>query len=187
MANTIEQPTVGTKTIWTLDPSHSQVSFSAKHMMVSTVRGSFGTVTGQIALDENDYTNSEVEATIDVASLSSRDDKRDGHLRSADFFDVENYPTATFKSTRIVSKGGDKYEVTGDLTVRGVTKQVTLDAEFDGKGVNPWGQQLIAFSATTEINRKDWGLNWNVALEAGGWLVAEKIKLDIATEATRAQ
>jgi polyisoprenoid-binding protein YceI len=187
MANIIEQPIAGTKTIWTLDPSHSQVSFSAKHMMVSTVRGTFGTVTGQIALDESDYTNSEVEATIDVAGLSSRDEKRDGHLLSGDFFDVENHPTATFKSTRIVSKGGDKYEVTGDLTVRGVTREVTLDAEFDGAGVNPWGQQLIAFSATTEINRKDWNLNWNVALEAGGWLVAEKIKLEISTEATRAQ
>jgi polyisoprenoid-binding protein YceI len=187
MANTIEQPTVGTKTIYTLDPSHSQVSFAAKHMMVTNVRGSFGEVSGTIALDENDYTNSEIEATIDVAGLSTRDEKRDAHLRSADFFDAENHPTANFKSTRIVSKGGDKYEVVGDLTVRGVTREVVLDAEFDGKGVNPWGQEIIAFSATTEINRKDWGLNWNVALEAGGWLVAEKIKLEIATEAQRAQ
>lgn len=187
MANTIEQPTVGTKTIWALDPSHTQVSFAAKHMMVTTVRGTFGEVTGQIALDENDFTNSEVEATIDVAGLSSRDEKRDGHLRSADFFDVEHYPTATFKSTKIVRKVGDKYEITGDLTVRGETRQVTLDAEYDGKGVNPWGQQIISFGAATEINRKDWNLNWNVALEAGGWLVSDKIKLEIAAQAKRAQ
>jgi polyisoprenoid-binding protein YceI len=187
MANTIEQPTVGTKTIWTLDPSHSQVSFAAKHMMVTTVRGTFGEVTGKIALDENDFTKSEVEATIDVAGLTTRDEKRDGHLRSADFFDAENHPAATFKSTKIVSKGGDKYEIAGDLTVRGETKPVVLQAEYDGKGVNPWGQEIMGFSATTEINRKDWGLNWNVALEAGGWLVAEKIKLEIATEAKRAQ
>jgi polyisoprenoid-binding protein YceI len=187
MANTIEQPTAGTKTIWTLDPSHSQVSFAAKHMMVTTVRGTFGDVTGQIALEENDLTNSEIEATIDVAGLTSRDAKRDGHLLSPDFFDVENHPTATFKSTKIVRKGGDKYEVTGDLTVRGETKPVVLNAEYDGKGVNPWGQEIMGFSAATEINRKDWNLNWNVALEAGGWLVGDKIKLEIATEAKRAQ
>ena len=184
MANTIEQPTAGTKTIWTLDPSHSQVSFAAKHMMVTTVRGTFGDVIGQISLDENDFTNSEVEATIDVAGLTSRDAKRDGHLLSADFFDVENHPTATFKSTKIVSKGGDKYEVTGDLTVRGETKPVVLNAEYDGKGVNPWGQEIMGFSAVTEINRKDWNLNWNVALEAGGVLVSDTIKVSLEIEAT---
>jgi polyisoprenoid-binding protein YceI len=187
MANTIEQPTVGTKTVWTLDPAHTQVSFAAKHMMVTTVRGTFGEVSGQILLDENDFTNSEVEATIDIAGLVTRDEKRDAHLRSADFFDVENHPTATFKSTKIVSKGGDKYEITGDLTVRGETKPVVLQAEYEGRGVNPWGQEVAGFTATTEINRKDWNLNWNVALEAGGWLVSDKIKLEIAIEARREQ
>jgi polyisoprenoid-binding protein YceI len=187
MANTIEQPNVGTKTLWNLDPSHTQVSFAAKHMMVSTVRGHFGEVTGQVALDENDFTKSQVQANIDLKGISTRDEKRDGHLRSADFFDVENHPTATFKSSKIVQKGDNKYEIVGDLTVRGETKPVVLQAEYDGRGVNPWGQEVLGFSATTEINRKDWNLNWNVALEAGGWLVSDKIKLDISVEANRAQ
>jgi polyisoprenoid-binding protein YceI len=156
-------------------------------MMVTTVRGTFGEVSGQILLDENDFANSEVEATIDVAGLVTRDEKRDAHLRSADFFDVENHPTATFKSTKIASKGGDKYEITGDLTVRGETKPVVLQAEYEGRGVNPWGQEVSGFTAATEINRKDWNLNWNVALEAGGWLVSDKIKLEIAIEARREQ
>lgn len=187
MANTTpetQEQSVANKT-WTIDPAHTSVNFSAKHMMVTTVRGHLGPISGALELDEADFTKSEIEVVIDVANLQTRDEKRDGHLKSADFFDVENWPSATFKSTRIESLGGDKYNVIGDLSVRGVTKEVTLDTQFEGFTSNPWGQKLVAFTATTKINRKDWGLNWNVALEAGGVLVGEQVKLEIDVEAIK--
>lgn len=170
---------------WTIDPSHTSVNFSAKHMMVTTVRGHLGPVSGAIELDENDFTKSEIEVIIDVANLQTRDEKRDGHLKSADFFDVENFPSALFKSTKIEKTGNDTYKVYGDLTVRDITKEVVLDTQFEGFTSNPWGMKLVAFTATTKINRKDWGLNWNVALEAGGVLVGENIKLEIDVEAIK--
>jgi len=186
MANTVtNQESTQTKTTWTLDPSHTAVEFSGKHLMVTTVKGHFGEVTGAIQLDENDYTNSSVEATIDVAALHSRDAKRDGHLRSADFFDVETWPTATFKSTRIERKGDDEYVVYGYLTVRDVTREIALDTIFEGASKSPWGSEVIAFHATTKIDRKDWGLNWNVALETGGVLVSDNINLSVDVEAIK--
>jgi polyisoprenoid-binding protein YceI len=174
-----------TKTTWTLDPAHTSVEFSGKHLMVTTVRGHFGEVTGTLQLDESDYTKSSVEATIDVAGLHSRDAKRDGHLRSADFFDCENWPTATFKSTRIERKSDDEYIVYGDLTVRNVTREIALDTTFEGANKSPWGAEVIAFHATARIARKDWGLNWNVALETGGVLVSDNINLSVDVEAIK--
>jgi polyisoprenoid-binding protein YceI len=153
--------------------------------MVTTVKGHFGPVTGAIQLDESDYTKSSVEATVDVAGLHSRDEKRDGHLRSADFFEVEKWPTATFKSTRIERKGDDEYVIYGDLTVRDVTRELALNTTFDGVARTPWGAEVIAFHATAKLNRKDFGLTWNVALETGGMLVGENINLSIDVEAIK--
>jgi polyisoprenoid-binding protein YceI len=181
------QEQTGTKTTWTIDPAHTSVNFQAKHMMVTTVRGHLGPVSGAIELDERDFTKSEIEVVIDVSNLQTRDEKRDAHLRSGDFFDVENFPSALFKSTKIERTGEDTYKVTGDLTVRNVTKEVVLDTQFEGYTANPWGMKLVAFTATTRINRKEWGLNWNVALEAGGVLVGENIKLEIDVEAIKQQ
>ncbi len=182
-SNIQEQTT--TRNTWTLDPAHTAVNFSAKHMMVTTVRGNLGPVSGAIELDENDFTNSEIEVVIDVANLHSRDERRDTHLKSGDFFDVENFPSATFKSKKIERTGDDTYKVFGDLTVRATTREVTLDTQFEGFTKSPWGTQVAAFSATTKLNRKDWNLNWNVALEAGGVLVGESVKLEIDVEAIK--
>lgn len=169
-------------TVWTIDNAHSAVEFAVKHMMFATAKGRFGTVSGTIEIDNQDLANSSVDVTIDAASIDTRDEKRDGHLKSADFFDVENHPAITFKSTKVVPDGND-LKVHGDLTIRGVTHPVVLDAEYNGQGVNPWGQQVISYSATTKINRKEYGLNWNAALETGGMLVGDDIKISIEIEA----
>lgn len=174
-----------TKSIWALDTAHTSVQFSAKHMMISTVRGHFGEVTGELQLDEKDFTKSALDVKIDLAGLTTRDEKRDAHLRSGDFFDVETYPTATFKSTRIEKTGTDTYKVTGDLTIRDITKEVVLDTDFEGFNTSPWGSQVLAFTANTKINRKDFNLNWNVALETGGVLVGDNIKIEIDVEAIK--
>lgn len=171
---------------WNIDASHSLAEFSVRHMMVSTTRGQFQDVTGTLQLDESDITKSSVEATIGVASITTRDEKRDGHLRSADFFDAETFPTITFKSTSVAKKG-DEYIVTGDLTIRGNTRSVELKTEFNGVNTNPWGGRVAGFSADTEISRKDFGLEWNVALETGGVLVGDKVKIHLEVEANPAQ
>lgn len=186
MANSVAQAPANTGiTTWKFDTGHSTVEFVAKHMMITNVRGRFPDVEGTIRFDEENITNSSVEATIQVATVTSGSEQRDNHLRTGDFFLVEQYPTITFKSTSIEPKGDDEYNVTGDLTVRGVTKEVTLSATFEGRGVTPWGAEAIGFSATATINRKDFGVNWNVGLEAGGVLVGDKIKLDLNIEAVK--
>lgn len=172
-------------TTWKIDPSHSSIEFAAKHMMISTVRGRMGVVNGEIIADETNPANSTVEVTVDIAGLTSNDTNRDTHLLSADFFDAETYPEATFKSTRIDPLSEDKFRVTGDLTIRGATKSITLDVEREGEGVDPWGNVKAAFAASATLNRKDFGLNWNVALEAGGVLVSENIKLEITIQAIK--
>ena len=177
-------PTTTAVSTWTVDASHSLAEFSVRHMMVSTTRGQFQNIEGTLQLDESDLTNSSVNVTIDTASLTTRDAKRDEHLRSADFFDVATYPNITFQSTRIEKKGDD-YLVHGDLTIRGVTRPVTLKTEFNGFGTSPWGQSVAGFSADTEISRKDFGLEWNVALETGGVLVGDKVKIHIEVEAIK--
>lgn len=167
-----------------IDPAHTLVELSAKYMMFTTVKGRFTGVTGTLVHHATDHDASSVEAEIDTATLTTADDKRDEHLRSADFLDVANYPKITFKS-RLIVGSGDHYQVIGDLTIHGTTREVTLDTTFNGAGKNPWGHDLVSFSAQTEINRKDFGLNWNVALEAGGVLVSDKLKIQLEVQAAR--
>jgi polyisoprenoid-binding protein YceI len=173
-----------TQSLWTIDPSHSLVEFSVRHMMISTVKGRFTGVQGSIVDIADNSSLSSVEVEIDPASISTSDDKRDGHLRSPDFFDVETYPKITFKSTSVQGTR-DEFKITGDLTVRDQTRPVTLDATFNGTGTNPYGMEIASFSASTRLNRKDWGLNWNVALETGGVLVSDQFKLEIEVEAVK--
>jgi polyisoprenoid-binding protein YceI len=158
---------------WTIDPTHTEVGFVARHLMVTKVRGSFAEVSGTVVVAEN-LSDSVADVTIRTASVSSGTADRDGHLRSADFFDVETWPEMTFRSTSF-----DGETLTGDLTIKGITKPVTLDVEFNGVATDPWGNEKAAFEAVGEINRTDWGLNWNASLEKGGVLVSEKIKLTL--------
>jgi len=166
---------------YALDQSHSSVSFSARHLMVSKVRGRFPVSAGHLDIAE-DPTQSSVVATIDVSGVESGDPKRDEHLRSGDFFDAEQYPTATFRSTRVHDRGDGEFTLEGELTVRDSTRPVTLQGEYLGSQDSPWGDTRVGFTAETEINRKDWGLSYNVALETGGVLVGDKIKLTIDAE-----
>lgn len=168
---------------WTVDPSHSTVSFVARHLMVSKVRGSFGTFEGVLTITE-DRLQSKVEATVDVASVNTGDEGRDGHLKSGDFFEVETYPTWKLVSTSISPKGGD-YVLVADLTIKAVTKSVEFSLEFDGVATDPWGNTKAGFSAETEISRKEFGLEWNVALETGGVLVGDKVKIQLDIQAVR--
>lgn len=180
--NGVDVPASGT---WAIDTSHSAVAFTGRHLMVTKVRGTFPVAEGTITIGE-DPADSSVEVTIDLAGVESGSADRDGHLRSSDFFDTENHPTATFRSTRVVWGGGDEAVLEGDLTIKGVTKPVSLDVEYGGVASDPWGGVRAGFSASTEVNREDWGLGWNVALEAGGVLVSKKIKLEIDVEAVQA-
>ncbi|MGI9146428.1 MAG: YceI family protein [Chloroflexota bacterium] len=178
-------PSTAATVTYRLDPAHSLVELSAKHMMFTTVKGRFTGVTGTIVESANDpQGSSSVQAEIDAATLSTGDEKRDQHLRSADFLDVANHPTITFKSTRIEGSG-EHYRVIGDLTIHGTTREVTLETTLNGTGKSPFGAELVGYSAETEINRKDFGLNWNVALEAGGVLVSDRIKILLEIQAVR--
>jgi polyisoprenoid-binding protein YceI len=168
---------------WKIDTSHSNVGFTVRHMMMLKVHGRFGKWDGKITLDEADPTRSSVAVSVDVASIDTNEAKRDGHLRSADFFDVEKFPKLTFESKRVTALGGGELEVAGDLTLHGVTKEVVLKAAQVGKGKDPWGNERIAFEATTSINRSDFGLKWNQALETGGVLVSEKVDITLEVQA----
>lgn len=182
-------PTTSGTTTWTIDPTHSLVEFSTKHMMITTVKGRFTDVAGTIVTNDENPAQSRTDVTIQVASLTTGTDQRDEHLRSADFFDVQQFPTLTFRSTRIegeARKPGDEFVVVGDLTIRDVTKEVRLDATFEGTGRDPWGNEKASFSATTKIDRREFGLTWNAALETGGVLVANDIKLAIEVQAVKA-
>ena len=168
---------------WKLDPAHSHAEFKVRHMMISNVKGSFSGLTGTLMENAADPSLSSIEASIEVASIATGDAQRDGHLKSADFFEAEKYPQMTFKSTRVERKGEGEYRVTGDLTIHGVTKPVTF--EVDGPtapGKDPWGNTRIGLSATTKINRKDFGLNWNAALETGGILVGEDVQITLEAQ-----
>ncbi len=167
---------------WNLDLSHSEVNFAVKHMMISTVRGKFNKFSGTIDFNEADPTHSSIDVSIDVASIDTRDEKRDGHLKSGDFFDVEKFPAITFKSTKVEKVSDSTAKVTGDLTIRGVSRPVVLDVTYAGQAKSPWGTTSAGFSASTKISRKDWGLTWNVALETGGVLVGEDISISIEAE-----
>jgi len=169
---------------WNIDPSHSIVSFVARHLVITKVRGTFGEVSGAIVIAD-DKLASTVQTTIGMASITTGDEGRDGHLKSADFFDVETYPNMTFVSTGIRGDGAE-YVLTGDLTIKGVSKSIELDLEFEGVSPDPWGGTRVGFSATGEINRRDFGLNFDVKVDAGGALVGEKIKLEIEAQAVKA-
>jgi polyisoprenoid-binding protein YceI len=168
-------------TEWEIDPAHTSAHFSVRHLMVSTVRGEFTKVTGKVALDEADPTRSQVEVEVDAASVNTREPKRDAHLRSADFFDVEKFPRLSFRSTRI-QRGGDGLALTGDLTMHGVTRPVTLNVELSAAVKDHYGRTVRGVSATGKLNRKDWGLGWNAALEAGGVVIGEDVTLQIDAE-----
>lgn len=172
-------------TTWQIDPSHTLLEFAAKHMMITTVKGRFTGVQGTIQWDQADIARSSAEVTVDVNSLTTGDEKRDAHLRSADFFDVENHPTITFKSTRVEVVDAENVKLHGDLTIHGVTRPVVLATELVGQQKSPWGTEVAGFAATTSVNRKDFGLNWNVAMETGGWLVGDSIKLALEVQAIK--
>ncbi|MFZ1771922.1 MAG: YceI family protein [Caldilinea sp.] len=165
-----------------IDAAHSEIQFSARHMMVSKVRGVFEKWGGAILLNPANPGATVVDITIEAASISSKDEKRDEHLRSPDFLGVEQYPSITFKSTKVEVTGDNTAKLHGDLTIRDVTKPVVMAVEYQGNAKSPWGTVNYGFSATTKINREDWGLSWNAALETGGWLVGKEIQIDIDLE-----
>ena len=171
---------------WNLDTVHSGINFSVRHMVVSKVRGRFTKFTGNVELDESDFARSTVEATIDASSLDTGTAQRDEHLRSADFFDVEHFPQIRFRSTRIEKVGGDRYRLTGDLTIRDVTRPIALDAEYGGRGKDPWGNERVGFTAKGTFDRKDFGLKWNQVLETGGVLVSDRGEIELEVQAVKA-
>ena len=170
-------------TTWTIDAAHTDILFAAKHMMVTTVRGTFREVEGTLTLDEADPTSSSAIIRIAIGSLDTASQPRDAHLRSADFFDAEHHPWMDFRSTAIEHVGGNDYRITGDLTIRGTTRPITFDATFLGFYTGLKGNRRVGIAARTTMNRKAWGLDWNVALEAGGWLVGEEIRIDVEVAA----
>jgi polyisoprenoid-binding protein YceI len=172
----------GTRTTWTLDPAHSHVGFAIKHLMIATVRGRFTDVQGTVTADDSDPTSADIDITVGTKSISTGEETRDAHLRSADFFDVERYPTMRFRSKRVQRKSGDTFRAIGDLTIRDVTREVALDVELLGRARDPWGKERTAFEARTTINRGAYGLTWNAALETGGWLVGDEVKISIEAE-----
>ena len=172
-----------TTTTWNIDPAHSAAEFKVKHMMISNVKGHFTKVTGTLTLDESDVTKSHVEALIEAASIETRDPQRDAHLKSADFFDVEKFPTLSFQSTRVSHLRDGELSVEGGLTIRGVTRKVLFSVEGPTPATkDPWGNTRVAVSATTKINRKDFGLTWNAALETGGILVGDEVTITLDVE-----
>jgi polyisoprenoid-binding protein YceI len=171
-------------TTWTIDPAHSHAEFAIRHLMISTVKGRFGIVKGTVRLDEADIARSEVEVAIDVDSIDTHEAQRDAHLKSADFFDAERYPTIEFRSARIadVAPDGSTFTLSGSLTMHGVTRDVTLDVTAEGRGKDPWGGERAGFSAHTKIKRSDFGLTWNQLLEAGGFAVGDEVKITLDVE-----
>lgn len=170
---------------YTIDPSHSRIGFAARHAMVTTVRGYFGEFSGTAHLDFQSPENSSAQLEIDVASISTGSPDRDAHLRSADFFEVDKHPKITFTSTGVRPKGEDTVVLIGDLTIKGVTKPVEVEFELTGVNGDPWGNTRAGFEGRTTVNRKDWGLTWNVAIETGGILVSDKIKLEFDIAAVK--
>lgn len=175
-------------TIWEIDPAHTTIEFAVKHMMFTTVRGRFKNFTGTVRVDERNPDLSGVDIDIEAASIDTGVADRDTHLRSADFLDVENHARITFRSTGVDgahAKDGDHFRITGDLEIRGLAMPVTLEVTFEGVGKDPWGKQRSGFAARTEIDRREWGLRWNQALEAGGVLVANSVRIEIEAQAVK--
>lgn len=171
---------------WNIDTTHSAIGFSVRHMVVAKVRGRFATWSSKVQLDPSDLTRSSVEVEIDASSIDTGVADRDNHLRSADFFDVARFPSLRFKSEKVEKVSGDRYRVHGDITIRDITRPIALDVEYGGQGKDPWGNQRVAFSATTSLSRSEFGLKWNQALEAGGVLVGDKIEIEIEVQAVQA-
>lgn len=167
---------------WNIDNAHTTVGFSARHMMVSTVQGQFDNFSGSVDFDPQNPAKTEVDVKIAAASINTREPQRDAHLKSPDFLDAENYPYLTFTSKRVEVLSEKRGRLIGDLAIRDVTREVTLEVDYNGMAKNPWGKTVAGFSATTRLNRKDWNLTWNVALETGGWLVSDVIHLNLEVE-----
>lgn len=172
---------------YVIDPSHSRLGFSVRHLGFSKVRGSFEQFEGTVRMALGDLSTLEAEATIQAASVTTNEEKRDAHLRSADFFDAEQHPTLTFRSTGVKDVSGDAFTLQGELTIRGVTKAVELKGQYLGEGKDPWGGTRVAFEAQTRINRKDFGLNWNTVLETGGFLVSDEVDIELEIQAVLQQ
>ena len=170
------------ETKWVVDPTHSKIGFKVKHLMIANVSGSFREFEGEVSTVGNDFSKSVISFSLNTASVDTEIADRDGHLKSADFFDVENYPKITFERNGLKDLGDDLYELTGDLTIKGVSHPITLSVEFGGVMADPWGNVKAGFSITGKIKRKDWGLNWNAALETGGVLVGEEVKINCDIE-----
>ena len=166
---------MATSTKWVLDPTHSELLFKVKHLMISNVKGEFRKFSAEI--DGEDFTKSPIHATIESASVFTNDDNRDGHLKGADFFDVEKFPEISFSSKSFKKIDESNYQLTGSLTLKGISKELTLEVEFGGVNKDPWGNEKAGFTVSGKINRKDWGLTWNAALETGGVLVSEEVKI----------
>lgn len=174
-------------TTWNIDRAHSSIHFSARHMVFAKVRGAFTDWAGTVKIDPADLGSAKAEVEIKATSIDTSTADRDTHLRSADFLDVEKFPVIRFESTRVEGVGSERFKLVGNLTIRDVTREVTLDAEFGGKGKDPWGNDRVAFSAKTSLNRRDFGLTWNQALETGGVLVGDRIEVEIELQAVAAQ
>lgn len=185
MATTTPSP--ASVTTWKIDPAHSAAEFKVRHMMISNVKGTIKGLSGTLTEHATDSTLSSIEASVDISTINTGEEQRDGHLKSADFFEAEKYPTMTFKSAKVEQKGDGEYAVTGDLTIHGVTKSVTFAVEGpSAPGKDPWGNTRIGLTATTKINRKDFGLNWNAALETGGILVGEDVHITLDVQFIKA-
>jgi polyisoprenoid-binding protein YceI len=170
------------RTTWSIDPTHSNVEFAVRHLMIATVKGRFTTVEGTVVLDDANPAASTAEITVQVASIDTREPQRDAHLRSADFFDVEKYPTLTFRSSGVSDVTADGFSLAGDLTIHGVTRPVTLEVINEGRGKDPWGGERAGYAATTRIKRSDFGLTWNQLLETGGLAVSDEVKISLDVE-----
>ena len=183
LSTTLETPIPGSTEVWTLDPSHTQVTFAVKHLMISNVKGRFGEAAGKVQLDPT--TEPKVDITIAASSIITGDERRDAHLKSQDFLFVDKFPELTFRGGRAEGDIGSHFALHGDLTIRGISRPVTLQVTNEGRAIDPWGNDRIGYSATTTINRKDFGLEWNMALEAGGVLVGDDVRITIETELVR--
>jgi polyisoprenoid-binding protein YceI len=181
MSATVSSPAT---TTWKIDPSHTHAEFAVRHLMISTVKGRFAEVQGTVHIDESNPAASQVDVTIGVSSIDTREPQRDAHLRSADFFDADNFPQITFRSTRVDGRG-DSFKLAGDLTIRGTTREIVLDVTTEGRGKDPWGGERAGFSASTRIKRSEFGLTWNQLLEAGGVAVSDDVKISIDVELVR--
>lgn len=169
--------TTATRTKWAVDPSHSEISFKVKHLMIANVKGEFQKFNASIEAAGTDFSDAKAHATLDSAGIFTNDENRDKHLRSEDFFNAEKHPHLSFTGTSMQHIGGNDYKLTGDLTIKDITKPVTLDVEFGGKNTDPWGNEKLAFSLSGKLDRKEWGLNWNSALETGGVLVSDEVRI----------